>query len=248
MRTHHHHHHHHLQVECISTFAKGNILQTYSGSYVPLFRVYQHHKSIFSIRELRHLKNLEAKRSNQYILQLFCTCSFSQSLLWTDFSTWFSNRSNHEGDHVVGACKLLLIVWVDFEIQHVVIPKRTTLLLLVPSCFSLLGCLPKFNNMLSLYPRGSYCSSNCFQLVVPETPISNFLFPNSAMVNNNQIKSYYIAAVPKLFDCDHCNLMKCILSTCSIESAYDTNRGCEKSSCFVFSKKWHSRTRQAGLW
>lgn len=110
------------------------------------------------------------------------------------------------------------------------------------------GLSSKFNNMLSLYPRGSYCSSNCFQLVVPETPISNFLFPNSAMVNNNQIKSYYIAAVPKLFDCDHCNLMKCILSTCSIESAYDTNRGCEKSGCFVFSKKWHGRTRQAGLW
>jgi len=141
----------------------------------------QHHKSIFSIRELRHLKNLEAKRSNQYILQLFCTCLFSQSLLWTDFSTWFSNRSNHEGDHVASACKLLLIVWVDFEIHHVVIPKRTTLLLLVPSCFSLLGCLTKFNNMLSSYPRGSYCSSNCFQLVVPETPISNFLFPNSGM-------------------------------------------------------------------
>ncbi len=214
---------------------------------MPLFHVYQHHKSIFSITELRHLKNLEAKRCNRYILQLFWHVCF-QSLLWTDFSTWFSNRSNHEGDHVVSACKLLLIVWVNLKIQHVVIPEKTTLLLLVPSCFSLLGCFPKFNNMLSLYPRGSYCSSNCFQLVVPETPISNFLFPNSAMVNNNQIKSYDIAAVPKLFCCDHCNLMKCILSTCSIESAYDTNRGCEKSSCFVFSKKWHGRTRQAGLW
>lgn len=169
---------------------------------MPLFHVYQHHKSIFSIRELRHLKNLEAKRCNWYILQLFWHVCF-QSLLWTDFSTWFSNRSNHEGDHVVSACKLLLIVWVNLKIQHVVIPEKTTLLLLVPSCFSLLVVFLNSTICCLCTQEDCTAAATAFSLLFQRHPLATSFFQT---------------------------------------------RGCEKSSCFVFSKKWHGRTRQAGLW